>query len=166
MLYFILILFEYWKHHNFFRRRACDSRNFLPFFSPFFVFLFYDSAFVSRRPSREPRLSKSNEVALAVHRYRTFDVMIRFTTIYSSTKLGDKYEPCIGRWVPMDLGAHQNVVLVEPYTHGKIRHFSKPGVPGFDHGEKQTTFPLGQGWGKPGRENLCLSPWLIPVSPY
>lgn len=83
MLYLILILFKYWKHHGFFRRRACDSRNFLPFFSPFFVFLFYDSAFVSRRPSREPRLSKSNEVALAVHRYRTFDVMIRFTTIYS-----------------------------------------------------------------------------------
>lgn len=53
------------------------------FFSPFFVFLFYDSAIVSRRPSREARLSKSNEVALAVHRYRTFDVMIRFTTIYS-----------------------------------------------------------------------------------
>ena len=137
----------------------------------FFLLFLYSYSMILDSCSAEPRLSKSNEVALAVHRYRLFDVLMRFSTIYSSSKLGVKYEPCIGRRVPMDLGAHQQVFLMEPYTHGKIRHVSKPGVSSFDHGEKRTTLPLWQGWGKPGRENLRLSPWLIRVwlirvSPY
>lgn len=138
MLYLIGKLFEYWKHHGFFRRRESDNRNFLSFFLLFFVFLFYDSAFVFRRPSRKPRLSKGNEVALAVH--RTFDVMMRITTstpvpnwvTNRNCALAAEYQ-----WIWYSLTANfpRGTIHTERISALVKPPWPTPDTPGFDQGD-------------------------------